>query len=92
MNYLLVAENIRDKKTNSNWIAPDAHGQKFFDMDVSLQGLLKLYLSKDLREHITPHYSRLGETSGGCSSKSRQIYIGRGLGAVGALPRFVTLI
>ena len=65
MNDLLVAENLREKKTNSDWIAPDAHGQNFFEIDQSLQGLLKLYMPDDLREHMTPHYSRLGEISGG---------------------------
>ncbi len=65
MNDLLVAKNLREKKTNSDWIAPDAHGQNFFEIDQSLQDLLKLYLPDDLREHMTPHYRRLGEVAGG---------------------------
>lgn len=65
MNDLLVAEDLKEKQTNSDWIAPDTHGQNFFEMDQSLQGLLKLYLPEALREHMTPHYSRLGEIAGG---------------------------
>ena len=73
MNDLLVAENLREKKTNSDWIAPDAHGQNFFEIDQSLQGLLKLYLPDDLREHMTPHYSRLGEVAGGRLDESARL-------------------
>ena len=41
MNDLLVAENLRGKKTSSVWIAPDAYEQNFFDIDKSLQGLVR---------------------------------------------------
>lgn len=41
MNDLLVAENLREKKTSSVWIAPDAYEQNFFDIDKSLQGLVR---------------------------------------------------
>ena len=44
--------------------APGANGENFFKIDDSLQGLLKLYLPDDLREHMTPHYNRLGEIAG----------------------------
>ena len=64
MNDLLVDKNIEEKKTNSDWIAPGANGENFFKIDDSLQGLLKLYLPNDLREHMTPHYNRLGEIAG----------------------------
>ena len=33
MNDLLVAEDLKEKQTNSDWIAPDTHGQNFFEMD-----------------------------------------------------------
>ena len=42
MNDLLVAENLNEQKTNSDRIAPDAHGQNFFDIDESLKGLARL--------------------------------------------------
>ena len=48
----------------SDWLAPDCHGLNFFDIDQSLQGLLKLYLPDDLRQHMTPHFQRLGEIAG----------------------------
>lgn len=49
----------------SDRIAPDCHGQNFFEIDRSLQGLLHLYLPADLRSRLTPHYRRLGEIAGG---------------------------
>ena len=60
MNDLLVDKNIEEKKTNSDWIAPGANGENFFKIDDSLQGLLKLYLPNDLREHMTgEHIGRI---------------------------------
>ncbi len=50
---------------NSDLIAPDAHGQNFFEIDTGLQGLLELYLPADLLTHMRPHYERLGEIAGG---------------------------
>ncbi|MDE0409809.1 MAG: acyl-CoA dehydrogenase family protein [Alphaproteobacteria bacterium] len=46
-------------------LAPDCHGMNFFDIDRSLQDLLPLYLPDDLREHMLPHFRRLGEIAGG---------------------------
>lgn len=46
-------------------LAPDCQGLNFFDIDGSLQDLLPLYLADDLRDHLTPHYRRLGEVAGG---------------------------
>ena len=46
-------------------LAPDCHGLNFFDIDRSLQDLLPLYLPDDLREHMIPHYRRLGAIAGG---------------------------
>ena len=62
----VLASEVRPAKTsNSDWIAPDAHGQNFFEIDASLQALLSLYLPDDLHQHMLPHYRRLGEISGG---------------------------
>ena len=41
MNELLVAENHKKKKINSDWIAPDTQGKYFFDIDESLQDLAR---------------------------------------------------
>ncbi|MXW91572.1 MAG: DNA alkylation response protein [Rhodospirillaceae bacterium] len=46
-------------------LAPDCRGLNFFDIDRSLQALLPLYLPDDLREHMTPHFRRLGAIAGG---------------------------
>ena len=46
-------------------LAPDCHGLNFFEIDRSLQDLLPLYLPDDLREHMIPHYRRLGAIAGG---------------------------
>jgi alkylation response protein AidB-like acyl-CoA dehydrogenase len=46
-------------------VAPDCAGLNFFDIDASLRDLLHVYLPPDLREHMTPHYARLGELAGG---------------------------
>ena len=48
----------------SDWVAPDCHGLNFFDIDNSLQDLLKLYRPDDLRAHMLPHYHKLGEIAG----------------------------
>ena len=45
-------------------VAPDCHGLNFFDIDKSLQDVIKVYLPDDLREHLTPHFRRLGEIAG----------------------------
>ena len=64
MNDGAMAARIVDMQTN-DWVAPDCQGQNFFDLDQSLQGLLKLYLDDDLYGHMLPHYRRLGEVAGG---------------------------
>ncbi len=51
--------------TGSDWLAPDCRGLNFYDIDRSLQGLLELYMADDLRQHMTPHFRRLGEIAGG---------------------------
>ncbi|MCH9675393.1 MAG: acyl-CoA dehydrogenase family protein [Gammaproteobacteria bacterium] len=64
MNAALASDVAREKLTNSDWIAPDARGANFFDIDASVQGLIELYLPEALRKHMTPHYRRLGEIAG----------------------------
>jgi acyl-CoA dehydrogenase len=49
----------------SERVAPDCAGLNFFTLDRSLQDLLHCYLPDDLREHLTPHYTRLGALAGG---------------------------
>lgn len=46
-------------------IADDCHGMNFFDIDQGLQTLLNIYLPEDLRQHMEPHYRRLGDLAGG---------------------------
>lgn len=46
-------------------IADDCHGMNFFDIDQGLQTLLKIYLPENVRQHMEPHYRRLGELAGG---------------------------
>ena len=41
MNELLVAENHKKKKINSDWIAPDTQGKNFFDIDECPQDLAR---------------------------------------------------
>ncbi|WP_340151843.1 acyl-CoA dehydrogenase family protein [uncultured Sneathiella sp.] len=48
----------------SDYIAPDCHGLNFYEIDTSLQDLLHCYMPDDLRQHLEPHYRRLGELSG----------------------------
>jgi acyl-CoA dehydrogenase len=48
----------------SERVAPDCAGLNFFTLDRSLQDLLHCYLPDDLREHMTPHYRRLGALAG----------------------------
>jgi alkylation response protein AidB-like acyl-CoA dehydrogenase len=45
-------------------IAPDCTGQNFYVQDRALQDLLALYLPHDIREHLHPHYDRLGHLAG----------------------------
>ena len=64
MNTGALAAQIEAMDLN-DWVAPDCQGQNFFEVDHSLQGLLKLYLDDKLRNHMEPHYRRLGEIAGG---------------------------
>ena len=44
---------------------PDRHGQNLFTTDAELHALLALYLPDDLRQHMQPHFERLGGLAGG---------------------------
>jgi acyl-CoA dehydrogenase len=46
-------------------VAPDCHGQNFFEIDRSLQDLLTLYLPEDLRVHLWPKLQEFGALVGG---------------------------
>ncbi|MDF2368324.1 acyl-CoA dehydrogenase family protein [Sneathiella sp.] len=48
----------------SDYIAPDCHGLNFFEVDNGLRDLLHIYMPEDLRQHMEPHFNRLGEISG----------------------------
>src|SRR3954452_21644380 len=52
-------------RTGSDWIAPDCSGWDFWAIDRGLQDRLALYLPRDVLEHLTPHYQRLGALAGG---------------------------
>ncbi len=56
---------VLPKKSLEDWIAPDCHGLNFFEADKGLQGLIELRMDAAVRAHMTPHYRRLGEISGG---------------------------
>ncbi|WP_416900005.1 MAG: acyl-CoA dehydrogenase family protein [Minwuia sp.] len=49
---------------NPGNVAGDMHGRNFFEFDHSLRDLLTLYCPDDLREHMWPHWQRLGEIAG----------------------------
>jgi alkylation response protein AidB-like acyl-CoA dehydrogenase len=44
---------------------PDAKGINLYHADPSFAALLGLYLSEDLRQHLAPHFDRLGALAGG---------------------------
>src|SRR6202451_1465190 len=52
-------------RTGSDWIAPDCAGMDFHAADQGLRDLLAIYLPRDVLEHLTPHYQRLGQLAGG---------------------------
>lgn len=63
MNFYETKEEF-NPETLSDWVAPDCHGLNFFDIDKSLQDLLKVYLPEDFRVHMEPHLRRLGHVAG----------------------------
>ncbi|MFP6747641.1 MAG: acyl-CoA dehydrogenase family protein [Alphaproteobacteria bacterium] len=64
MNNAVLAAEIEAMETD-DWVAPDCRGLNFFDIDHSLQGLLKLYLDDGLLAHMAPHFRDLGAIAGG---------------------------
>jgi alkylation response protein AidB-like acyl-CoA dehydrogenase len=52
-------------RTGSDWIAPDCAGMDFHAADRGLRDLLAIYLPRDVLDHLTPHYQRLGQLAGG---------------------------
>ncbi|MBB5688726.1 DNA alkylation response protein [Roseomonas alkaliterrae] len=44
---------------------PDSHGLNLWRADPTLAALLRLYLPRDLLDHLTPHLDRLGGLAGG---------------------------
>lgn len=63
MNFFQTSEEFNPQEL-SDWVAPDCHGQNFYDIDPSLQDLLKVYMGDELRKHMEPHYQKLGGLSG----------------------------
>ena len=51
--------------SGSDAIAGEAAGVNFFTLDSSLRSLLPVYMPDELREHMWPHYERLGALAGG---------------------------
>jgi alkylation response protein AidB-like acyl-CoA dehydrogenase len=51
--------------SGSDWVAPDCRGLNFYDVDRSLQGLIRVYMPEELQRHMAPHFRRLGEIAGG---------------------------
>ncbi len=56
---------IVDTSAAAAKLAQDVRGQNFFEIDHSLQSLLRVYCPDALREHMWPHWQRLGEVAGG---------------------------
>ena len=52
-------------RTGSDWIAPDCAGMDFYAADQGFRDLLAIYLPRDVLDHLTPHYQRLGQLAGG---------------------------
>jgi acyl-CoA dehydrogenase len=55
----------RESNTAPEGIADDVRGLNFFDIDRSLQSVLELYCPDALRQHMWPHWQRLGHLAGG---------------------------
>ena len=60
-----VAMQTPDSLRGSDAIAGEAAGANFFELDASLRNLLPLYMPTALREHMWPHFERLGALAGG---------------------------
>jgi acyl-CoA dehydrogenase len=49
----------------ANYVAPDASGQNFYEIDPALHHILDLYMEPEERAYFEPHLSRMGEIVGG---------------------------
>jgi alkylation response protein AidB-like acyl-CoA dehydrogenase len=58
-------DEAASKPTGSALVAPDCRGLNFYSIDDSFRTLLVLYMEPALLAHMKPHFSRLGELSGG---------------------------
>lgn len=65
MNIMQAKSETPDGLSGADWIAPDCHGQNFYDIDPGFQALLKHYLAPELHAHMEPHFQRLGALAGG---------------------------
>ena len=61
---LKIAASQGAPRTGSDHVAPDCRGMNFYRADKSLQDLLPLYMPQKLRDHLEPHFDRLGELAG----------------------------
>ena len=48
----------------ADWVAPDCHGENFYDLDPGFQFLLKQYMDPKLHAHMEPHLKDLGKLAG----------------------------
>ena len=52
-------------RTGSDWVAPDCTGMDFYATDRGLRDLLAIYLPRETRDILDPHFARLGQLAGG---------------------------
>ncbi len=50
--------------SGADWVAPDCHGENFYNLDPGFQFLLKQYMDPKLHAHMKPHLRDLGELAG----------------------------
>lgn len=63
----MALQDSQDSRASdaADLIAPDCHGENFYDLDPAFAGLLAHYMAPDLHAHLEPHLARLGELAGG---------------------------
>ena len=54
-----------DRRGAERHVAPDCHGENFYDLDPAFGVLLRHYMAPDLHAHLEPHLKRLGGIAGG---------------------------
>ena len=50
---------------SSDRLAPDCAGLDFFELDGGLQELIQVYIPEAERQHLLPHFQRMGKLAGG---------------------------